>query len=66
MARSRGLGDVYKRQAVDWAIKNCPSFKKYILIELDWEDKQIHDCWFRFDVYFKDAKDATFYSLKWT
>jgi hypothetical protein len=52
--------------AVEWAIKNCPSFEKYMMVELDWEEKQEKDCWFRFDVYFTDDKDATFYSLKWT
>lgn len=52
--------------AVEWAIQHCPSFEKYMLVELDWEEKQELDCWFRFDVYFNDDKDATFYSLKWT
>lgn len=52
-------------KAIDWAISNCPSFEKYMLVELDWEEKQSMDCWFRFDVYFKDEKDAVFYSLKW-
>lgn len=52
--------------AVEWAIKNCPSFDRYMLVELGWEEKQERDCWFRFDVYFNDDKDATFYSLKWT
>jgi len=58
-------GDFDSDAAVDWAIKNCPSFEKYILIELDWEEKQERDCWFRFDMYLKDPKDATAYSLRW-
>lgn len=53
-------------KAVEWAIENCPSFQKYMIIELSWEEKEELDCWFKFDVYFGDEKDAMFYSLRWT
>lgn len=59
-------GDFNTDDAVDWAIKNCPSFEKYMMVELDWKEKEEKDCWFRFDVYFTDEADATFYSLRWT
>lgn len=52
-------------EAVEWAIQNCPSFVKYMMVELDWEEKQERDCWFRFDVYFTDEKDVMFYTLRW-
>jgi hypothetical protein len=58
-------GDFDTDEAVDWAIKNCPSFVKYMVIELDFEEKLELDCWFRFDIYFTDPKEATFYSLMW-
>lgn len=50
---------------VEWAIKNCPSFEKYMLVELDWKEKLDKECWFRFDVYFTDSKDALAFGLKW-
>ena len=52
-------------EAVEWAVENCPSFEKFMMIELSWEEKEERDCWFRFDVYFTDEKDAMFYSLRW-
>lgn len=58
-------GDFNTDEVVDWAIKHCPSFEKYMMVELDWEDKQERDCWFRFDVYFTDEKDAVLFSLRW-
>lgn len=50
---------------VIWAEDNCTSFEKYMLVELDWEEKQELSCWFRLDVYFGDDKDAMMYSLRW-
>jgi hypothetical protein len=32
-----------------------------MMIELGWEEKEERGCWFRFDVYFTDEKDAMFY-----
>ena len=52
-------------EAVDWAIANCPSFEKYILVELDWEEKQERDCCFRFDATFNNDQDATLFLLRW-
>lgn len=52
-------------EAVEWAVENCPSFEKFMMIELGWEEKAERGCWFRFDVYFTDEKDAMFYSLRW-
>ena len=52
-------------EAVEWATENCPSFEKFMMIELGWEEKEERGCWFRFDVYFTDEKDAMFYSLRW-
>jgi len=58
-------GDYNSDEAVEWAINNCPSFEKFMIVELEWEEKQERDCWFRLDVYFTDERDATFYSLRW-
>jgi hypothetical protein len=50
---------------VEWAIANCPSFDKYKIVELGWEEKLEKDCWFEFHVYFTDERDATLFSLRW-
>lgn len=50
---------------IEWTVKNCVSFEKYMLIELDWEERQERDCWFRFDMYFNDEKDVMIYTLRW-
>ena len=51
---------------VNWAIDNCASFDVYRIIELTWEDKQVLDCWFRLEIEFKDAADATLFNLRWS
>ena len=53
-------------EAVEWAVENCPSFEKYMMVELEFEERQQRDCWFRFDIYFADERDALFYSMKWS
>lgn len=58
-------GDFNVDLPAEWAEQNCPSFQKYMLVELDWEEKQDRNCWFRLDVYFTDEKDAMIYSLRW-
>lgn len=58
-------GDFDTDEAVDWAIKNCPSFDHFKVIELSWEEKKELDCWFRFDVMFNDEKDAMLFELRW-
>jgi hypothetical protein len=52
-------------EAVDWAMANCPSFDKYKIVELRWDEKMEKDCWFEFHVYFNDERDATLFALKW-
>ena len=51
---------------VNWAIENCPSFDVYRIIELEWDEKQELDCWFRLEIEFKDPGDATLFSLRYT
>jgi hypothetical protein len=51
---------------IEWVIQNCSSFEKYMLVELDWEERVDRGCWFRFDVYFNDERDAMLYTLRWT
>lgn len=58
-------GDFSTDDAIDWAVANCPSFEKYIVHELEWEEKERLDCWFRFDVYFTDERDALLFAMKW-
>ena len=58
-------GDFHTDDVVDWLNVNCPSFEKYMMVELDWEEKQERNCWFRFDVYFTNDKDAMLYTLRW-
>lgn len=59
------FGDFNIEGAIEWCAENCHSFEKYKLVELDAQKKIELDCWFRFDVYFADEQDASFYSLKW-
>lgn len=58
-------GDFDTDEVVDWAIKNCPSFVQYKIVELGWEEKQERDCWFRFEISFESEKDVMFYKLRW-
>lgn len=51
--------------AIDWVIANCKSFEKYQLMELEFEERQERNCWFRLDMYFKEEKDAMMYKLRW-
>lgn len=50
---------------IEWVVRNCVSFEKYMLVELEFEERQERNCWFRFDVYFNDEKDAMMYTLRW-
>lgn len=50
---------------VEWAIDNCPSFDKYRIVELTWEEKVQRDCWFRLEIYFKEPADQTLFELRW-
>jgi hypothetical protein len=59
-------GDLDVDVPAEWAETNCPSFEKYMLVELDFEEREERGCWFRLDVYFTEEKDAMFYSLRWS
>jgi hypothetical protein len=58
-------GDFNSDEALEWVMANCPSFEKYKVVELGWEEKMEKNCWFEFHVYFTDERDATLFALKW-
>ena len=51
---------------IDWAVDNCASFVGYKMLELDYEEKVIRDCWFKLEIEFGQPQDQTLFELRWT
>ena len=51
---------------IDWAVDNCESFVGYKMLELDYEEKVIRDCWFKLEIEFGQPRDQTLFELRWT
>ena len=51
---------------IDWAVDNCASFVGYKMVELDYEEKVIRDCWFKLEIEFGQPQDQTLFELRWT
>lgn len=50
---------------IDWAVDNCTSFIGYKMLELEFEEKQIRDCWFKLEIEFGESKDQLLFELRW-
>ena len=50
---------------IDWAVDNCASFIGYKMLELEFEEKQIKDCWFKLEIEFGASKDQLLFELRW-
>ena len=50
---------------IDWAVDNCTSFVGYRMLELDYVEKNIRDCWFKLEIEFGQAQDQLLFELKW-
>jgi hypothetical protein len=50
---------------IDWAVDNCTSFTGYKMLELDYVEKNIRDCWFKLEIEFGQAQDQLLFELKW-
>jgi hypothetical protein len=50
---------------IDWAVDNCTSFVGYRMLELDYEEKNARDCWFKLEIEFGDPQDQLLFELKW-
>ena len=50
---------------IDWAVDNCTSFTGYKMLELDYEEKNAHDCWFKLEIEFGQAQDRLLFELRW-
>ena len=50
---------------IDWAVENCTSFKGYKMLELDYEEKQKTDCWFKLEIEFGTGRDQLLFELRW-
>ena len=50
---------------IDWAVDNCESFVGYRMLELDYEEKVIQDCWFKLEIEFGQPRDQTLFELRW-
>jgi len=50
---------------IDWAVENCSSFTGYKMLELDFEEKFIRDCWFKLEIEFGQPQDQTLFELRW-
>ena len=51
---------------IDWAVDNCASFVGYKMLELDYEEKVVRDCWFKLEIEFGQPQDQTLFELRWT
>ena len=50
---------------IDWAVDNCASFVGYKMLELDYEEKVIRDCWFKLEIEFGREQDLLLFELRW-